>query len=135
MTTMIIAAKGTLKPKPKYGDPCNGCGICCIATTCLFGQAVLKHDDSGPCPAFEMGAGCGLILHPERHKPFETYVYGAAQMSGAAHHIVSAGTGCDTSTNDDPPDPAFDQKMLTRWRKFRDLTDHAWRLWGVTSHG
>lgn len=35
-------------PKPSFGDPCNGCGLCCIAEPCKL--AVEVHGPhAGPC--------------------------------------------------------------------------------------
>ena len=44
-------------PKPDLFQPCNGCGLCCMAQVCLNGAYVLKLVDRlgdtvpGPCPA------------------------------------------------------------------------------------
>jgi hypothetical protein len=39
-------------PKPRYGAPCNGCGLCCKLEVCGAGEialAALGHPAQAPC--------------------------------------------------------------------------------------
>ena|SRR5215213_522630 len=66
----------TIKPaKPLYGDPCNGCGLCCLSEQCPI--SLDMFGDVGICPALvDEGErwSCGLIVKPElffHHLPDE----------------------------------------------------------------
>lgn len=50
--------------KPRYGDPCNGCGWCCQQELCPVGKQVFG-DIPGPCPALVPAVNrywCGFVL-------------------------------------------------------------------------
>jgi hypothetical protein len=50
--------------KPKYGNPCNGCGLCCHMEVCSIGRLAFETDIA-PCPGIVYGAGrawCALVL-------------------------------------------------------------------------
>ena len=50
--------------KPKYGQPCNGCGFCCSTELCTAAIAVHGKDHPVPCPSMEWSNGrfdCGLV--------------------------------------------------------------------------
>lgn len=42
-----------LPSKPKFKEPCNGCGLCCAIEVCHAGKLVFG-DIEGPCPALAM---------------------------------------------------------------------------------
>jgi uncharacterized cysteine cluster protein YcgN (CxxCxxCC family) len=42
-----------LPSKPKYGSPCNGCGICCAKELCVVGELAFPGA-SAPCPALKI---------------------------------------------------------------------------------
>lgn len=54
-----------LPGKPRMGDACNGCGICCLATPCIL---AIEHADAvegAPCPMLTWRDGrswCGFVL-------------------------------------------------------------------------
>lgn len=45
-----IALHAASPEKPKLGDPCNGCGVCCALETCPVARLVYLRK-RGPCPA------------------------------------------------------------------------------------
>jgi hypothetical protein len=52
--------------KPKFGEPCNGCGKCCAAELCEVADRIFPGAVA-PCPALEWRDGrswCGLITNP-----------------------------------------------------------------------
>lgn len=87
--------------KPKVGEPCNGCGICCRITICIHGTYWLglgKFGEraAGPCPASTLQDSrfqCGLVLFPKKYinLPFE-----ASKLREAVKILVGAGRGCDS---------------------------------------
>lgn len=53
-------------PKPKFGEPCNGCGYCCTVGPCHLAEEFL-HCTTGPCVALEVDGDrfiCGLVRNP-----------------------------------------------------------------------
>lgn len=54
----------TLPPKPKSGEPCNGCGQCCALEICE-GGAIAFPGGSAPCPGLVILDGrtrCKLVM-------------------------------------------------------------------------
>ncbi len=92
---MILA-----KQKPREGEPCNGCGHCCINQPCRLAVEHLNCSE-GPCVALEYEGGrtyCGFVRRPvfyllNQDAPLS--VTGTLQA-----HLASAlglGVGCDSS--------------------------------------
>ena len=127
----MIAPAGTLAKKPPHGQPCNRCGLCCVATLCPLGEHLFKRH-LGPCPALVEGeqSGCGVILDPAKYAPALTFVHGRKAMSDAAALLNGAGTGCDARFNGEPADEKFYAKLLEDDRKNRRRFVAARRLWG-----
>lgn len=103
--------------KPKIGEPCNGCGICCRIQVCLNGAFVLGFVDKlgdtikGSCPALTLNAGkwvCGIILNPKKY--LKDSKYPATVLSRNFARLVGAGTGCD-ELGKPPYDPADEAKL------------------------
>lgn len=56
----------TAPRKPRFGEPCNGCGYCCTLHPCLLAQELLNCT-TGPCVALEAQderSICGLVRNP-----------------------------------------------------------------------
>lgn len=84
--------------KPPEGQPCNGCGVCCILETCPAARLRFLQAN-GPCPALEWSVAekcyrCGLLVDPARYVGWLP-----AAASNAARRLfarwISAGQGCD----------------------------------------
>jgi hypothetical protein len=56
--------------KPRFGDPCNRCGVCCRKTPCLIANALLRQY-SGACDALiehsDGSTSCDIVERPERY--------------------------------------------------------------------
>lgn len=103
-------------PKPPPGDPCNGCGACCIATKCPMGKGLFGFEP-GPCPALERTADryvCGLIANPLAYVPDGNDAT-ADVLSAAATTAICIGIGCDARHTGDPEFPAEFTRRQTRW--------------------
>ena len=97
-------------PKPKIGEPCNGCGICCMIQICNTGAFLLKKTTylgektiSGLCPALIERDGkyvCGFIVAPQR---FIRSKYRPEVISRTVALCIGAGSGCDELGYDDNP--------------------------------
>jgi hypothetical protein len=43
----------SLPNKPRYGEACNGCGLCCAIQLCPVAE-IMFEGASAPCPALKM---------------------------------------------------------------------------------
>ena len=107
-STQIIHIHSEAPPKPVPGQPCNGCGLCCLAEPCPLGM-VLSVKRVGACVALRWNAQaqqyrCGVVVDA-------TEAVGAAlprslrwvaplvgwPLSRLARRWISAGSGCDSN--------------------------------------
>lgn len=101
------------RTKPLMGDPCNRCGLCCLAGPCGAARRILGQTE-GPCTVLLAdglgGYVCGMGLLSE--KP---------GFKEAVAIATGAGIGCDmTSTVDDlRARPARIDKMVQAARSAR----------------
>jgi len=101
--------------KPLYGEPCNGCGLCCVMEQCDLSKAFFGEQHL--CPALEPrragGYDCGLITRPG----FYGVNPGLGKVASEAFAIVlGAGQGCDgvASDEDRARAPLFDADIQPR---------------------
>lgn len=128
-----LARRGTID-KPAYGDPCNGCGLCCRAELCPAGYAIFGGVLRRECPAIEMDgqrAVCGLVAHPMAYRMAKTLQHGVAAMSSAALAMIGSGTGCDARFAGEPGNEEFAASLLKRLREKRKAAKEARKLWGI----
>ena len=115
MKPVFVAPREMLERKPRHGQPCNDCGLCCVATTCELGRAIFNQS-AGPCPALRFDglkrSACDVVLRPQAYHPRGTMM--PDTMSLAAALLVRAGQGCDARFNGEPRDPDFDAKLDAR---------------------
>lgn len=83
--------------KPRFGEPCNGCGYCCAAEPCALAVEYVGAGEEGPCPALEFEDGrawCGLVRHASRYMdlPNDWADQILGEMFAAA---LGTGRGCD----------------------------------------
>lgn len=81
----------SIPDKPRFGSPCNGCGICCAVEVCQVGIAVLG-EIAAPCPAMRFADDrfyCGLVLLEqsarEQSPDLEPFFF----------NVLGIGKGCD----------------------------------------
>lgn len=122
----------TLK-KPKIGEPCNGCGLCCRLTVCHTGAYMMNLVDYwgeyrvyGQCPALTPRAdgsfACGLLINPKKWVKSKNYK--AEVISKHVAICISSGTGCDEIGTNDMITPEEDSKLT---KIINDLTqNHEW---------
>ncbi len=77
--------------KPAYGQPCNGCGWCCIKEICSVGKIVYP-DFVAPCP--------GLVHDRAQGRTFCKLVLieKATHMDPVVADTLAIGEGCDAAT-------------------------------------
>lgn len=128
----MLMPKGALDGKPAHGQPCNNCGLCCMATLCPLGRRLFKRE-LGPCPALlKNGGGCGVVANPAVHAPVPTMIHGADAMRSAARHLIGANMGCDARFNGEPVNLGFYGAVARYDAAHRTETRTAKRLWGIT---
>lgn len=128
----FIAPKGSLDRKPPHGQPCNRCGLCCMATLCPLGHHVF-HRQIGPCPALEHDAdglsACGLVAHPAKYSVLAAIKYGSKVAGEAAALLIGAGVGCDARFNGET------RSIYSRFREYdtrnKARLRRAKKLWGL----
>jgi hypothetical protein len=93
-----IALCAAAPAKPRPGQPCNGCGVCCVVETCPVGRiAFLKK--RGPCPAlaWQDEAGrylCGLVQAPAAYLSWLPVRFNNV-VGRLILRSIAAGSGCD----------------------------------------
>ena len=101
--------------KPDVGFPCNGCGVCCVATVCCPGSYALglvsKWGDraKGPCQALVEDGDklvCGVMRRPTDWLNAER---GPAVLRKAFGLLIGVGAGCDVAG--DQADAATQSKL------------------------
>lgn len=85
----------TLPDKPSYGQPCNGCGLCCIAVQCPVSVALFGEQEL--CPAIEQAGNavaCGLMINTVNYVP-DLPAWGGKALTETFGLIIGSGIGCD----------------------------------------
>lgn len=108
--------------KPALGEPCNGCGVCCLTEPCPLGL-VLSRRRVGACEALRWQAGalvyrCGAITEPESvlRQTLPRRLGGlvpalAPLLWRLARRWIAAGQGCDSDLKVSKP-PQTDRQSL-----------------------
>jgi hypothetical protein len=99
--TTVIEIHPLAPAQPRTGEPCNGCGVCCLAFPCPLG-AVLSLKRMGRCSALrwsdeERRYLCGAISAPRSTLPWGLK-WLAPQLSRLARRWIASGIGCDTKS-------------------------------------
>jgi hypothetical protein len=92
----IIHIHPVAAAKPAWGEPCNGCGVCCAAEPCPVGMLVSLRRH-GACKALLWNAAesryrCGMVSEPQRFVKPRWLAGGVARI---AMRMIAAGRGCD----------------------------------------
>ncbi|HQY10278.1 MAG: hypothetical protein IPG57_25515 [Burkholderiales bacterium] len=97
-TEQVIHIHPGAPPKPAPGQPCNGCGICCLVEPCPLG-VLLSARRHGACRALVWDDGtqrylCGALLgQPQALPPPLRLLRLPLQL--VARRLIAAGIGCD----------------------------------------
>ena len=136
---IFSAPRSALEKKPPHGQPCNNCGLCCMATLCDLGRAIFPHAPRvSKCPALYRTSrdtyACGVVMHPAVFAPPE--VRDAEGMTtdklrAAALIVVRAGQGCDARFNGEPRNTIFDIALDRLDAANADKIKAARELWRV----
>ncbi|MEX1165924.1 MAG: hypothetical protein WEK74_03490 [Hydrogenophaga sp.] len=100
MAHRIVHIQPAAPIKPALGEPCNGCGVCCLLEPCPLGQ-VISLKRSGACDALRWSETeslyrCGVLTDaPGVLGP--RWRWAAPMLRRLARRWIAAGEGCDAS--------------------------------------
>ena len=115
MQPRIIQIEPLAPAKPDLGEPCNGCGVCCLAEPCPLGM-LLTGRRSGACELLRWAPDkglyrCGALSEPavvvaSRLSPLLAGLTPvlARALPAIARRWIASGTGCDCSLGVVRPD-------------------------------
>jgi hypothetical protein len=89
-----------LPQKPKFREPCNGCGECCRAGACEIAVQFLDEDSDRACRALEFDGEvyrCGLITNPPHYLGLPRYAQEGElrdYLSRSFAILIASGQGC-----------------------------------------
>ena len=94
--TALIPIHADAPPKPAWGQPCNGCGVCCLVQPCPLG-VVLSLRLHGACRMLQWSAVqrryvCGALVRTQRWPLARRIV----------QRWMAAGQGCDCDIELEP---------------------------------
>lgn len=95
-----MAGVGHGPEKPRFGEPCNGCGYCCAIQPCAIAQDHLEAGDVGPCPALlfdhqDDRFRCGMVVSPTRFMGLPPDPFTDLALGGLFAAQLAVGWGCD----------------------------------------
>ncbi|MGA0571524.1 hypothetical protein ACO2Q9_12485 [Variovorax sp. VNK109] len=94
----IVHVHPDAPPKPVFGAPCNGCGLCCLSEPCPVGIVVSRRR-RGACDALrwreaESRYVCGMVADPADVLGAH-WRWAAPLIRRMARRWIAAGSGCD----------------------------------------
>lgn len=134
MSRAIQVLHSMVERKPKHGEPCNGCGVCCVGSLCQVAQAVFHRPFApGPCPAMLFNDDgwvlCGIALDP---RPFNLAAPESdMELTASALVLIGGGYGCDARINGEAVNAEFNQRLDRRDRVLACDIAAAKRIWNV----
>jgi hypothetical protein len=98
----VIHLHADAPAKPRTGQPCNGCGVCCASEPCPAGMLVSRRRQ-GRCAALQWDEGgrlyrCGLVAAPAELLP-RWLRFAAPLLARLARRWIAAGAGCDSTVD------------------------------------
>lgn len=94
----VILIHSDAPPKPQAGQPCNGCGVCCISEPCPVGVLASRRRH-GRCDALKWSDAearyrCGLADGSALDLP-APWAAARPLLARLARRFIAAGVGCD----------------------------------------
>jgi hypothetical protein len=121
MTIIAAVPRAMLERKPRHGDPCNRCGLCCYASLCDVAHAIYGTR-TGPCPELQWdadGSRCGLIDRS------------TGEAREDAKLLINSGNGCDMILRGEPRNYRYTAQLADIDTKNRERLDAARTRFGL----
>ncbi|MDB5846838.1 MAG: hypothetical protein JWP29_590 [Rhodoferax sp.] len=105
---VVIHIHPSAPPKPEFGAPCNGCGVCCLAEPCPVG-VLYSRRRHGACDALRWDEPLGLYRCGLAAEPLTLIGWPGAPrwLQRWARRLVqrwiAAGDGCDAAMSVESP--------------------------------
>ncbi|AVO41655.1 hypothetical protein [Simplicispira suum] len=105
--TRTVWLQSAAPSKPPLGQPCNGCGLCCLSVPCPLGMVVSRRR-TGACAALRWDAAaaryrCALVSDPADATGWRS-PWLLRAVSALARRQIAAGSGCDAEIEAIHPD-------------------------------
>lgn len=101
----VITLHAAAPPKPAWGAPCNGCGLCCLSEPCPVGILVtLRRHGACRALAWDDPSGrylCGVLAGRRERLPGWLRPW-AGWLQRRARRLIAAGIGCDCDLELEP---------------------------------
>jgi hypothetical protein len=121
MPIVALVPHEMLTKKPRHGDACNRCGLCCYSSLCDVAAAIHGRRE-GPCPELQWsdeGSICGLV---ERS---------AGKARDDAKLLINSGAGCDMLLRSEQRNHRYTAQRDTFDRRNRERLNVARRRFGL----
>jgi len=112
----IVHIQAEAPAKPELGQPCNGCGLCCLSEPCPVGVLASRRRQ-GACAALRWSADsgryvCGMLDRPwqelgaERTWALDPGSWPNRALARLCRRWIAAGIGCDADLQVQPAPPS-----------------------------
>ena len=107
---IVIEVQPEAPAKPAWGQPCNGCGLCCLTEPCPVGMLVSRRRQ-GACVALRWRAEAGRYRCAMAEDPGEVlgrrWRFLSPVLARWVRRWIAAGAGCDAHLEPGMPDESL----------------------------
>ncbi|MCV2366758.1 hypothetical protein [Roseateles oligotrophus] len=99
----VIQIHPAAPTKPAEGQPCNGCGVCCLSEPCPIGMLVSRRRQGSCCALLwsdpDRRYVCGMLIAPLQVLGWRGAATGRLSklLTRISARWIAAGIGCDSS--------------------------------------
>jgi hypothetical protein len=121
MSTLAVVPRSMLEKKPRHGEACNRCGLCCYSQLCDVAH-MIHNKRQGPCPELQWdadGSRCGLIDRT------------TGEVQEDVRLLINSGAGCDMILRGELRNHRYTAKLNALDRENSVRLDAARRRFGL----